>query len=247
MYCNIIIIISNSISISIWNNVTITISVKVNISVNITSTFSINIDINTTSLNWLDMAKSMIGPGFDKNILWKRRFFTRMEIIRSAAFFIHFRKANMKWQQICLNFWKRSRFSFLISKADKEAISWHQNMEIKSELDLVLQKETWWDGSLTCLVFRVALAVARSRNISFYEDCLFTAECNCKLTAAVVTSPRTTQTQSWHGSGEHFIEPVCFLASRKRKHFFGVVFTGPNSAVGYQYWKLTNIRYAQSC
>ena len=146
MYCNIIIIISNSISISIRNNITITISVKVNISVNITSTFSINIDINTTSLNWLDMAKSMIGPGFDKNILWKRRFFTRMEIIRSAAFFIHFRKANMKWQQICLNFWKRSRFSFLISKADKEAISWHQNMEIKSELDLALQKETWWDG-----------------------------------------------------------------------------------------------------
>ena len=59
--------------------------------------------------------------------------------------------------------------------------------------------------------------MARSRNISFYEDCLFTAECNCKLTAAVVTSPRTTQTQSWHGSGEHFIEPVYFFSIESAK------------------------------
>ena len=151
--------------------------------------------LGSSFLQFSTKAKSMIGPGSDKFILWERRFFTQMEIIRSVAYFIHFRKANMKWHQICLNFWKRSRFSFLISKADREAISWHQNMEIKSELDLVLQKEIWWDGSQTYLGFRVALAVARSRNISFYEDCLFTAECNCKLTAGVVASPKTTQTE----------------------------------------------------
>ena len=44
--------------------------------------------LGSSFLQFSTKAKSMIGPGSDKFILWERRFFTQMEIIRSVAYFI---------------------------------------------------------------------------------------------------------------------------------------------------------------
>ena len=60
---------------------------------------------------------------FDVEAIDKCTSLSVIELKIFSAVFLAFYKANMKCQQICLNFWKRSRFSFLISKADKEAIS----------------------------------------------------------------------------------------------------------------------------